>query len=89
MPTLLKTVLRDGWNGDPDPIPCDIEHSGNSILIRPEGLGDCGSKAGHGFPIVVEYYKKDVRVIVWADINQEDPTHVISLAGAKESSRRE
>jgi len=87
MSTTIKTLLRDGWNGDPDTVPCVIEHGDNSILIRPDGYGDCGSAEGHGWPIVIEYYEKDVRVLVWADINQEDPTHVISLAKAEESNR--
>jgi hypothetical protein len=87
MPT-IKTILRDGWSGDPNTVPCVIEHGDNSILIRPEGYGDCGTEDGYGFPVVIEYYEKDVRVLVWADINQEDPTHVISLSGAKESNRR-
>jgi hypothetical protein len=27
-------------------------------------------------------------VLIWADINQEDPTHTISLENAKESMRK-
>jgi hypothetical protein len=26
--------------------------------------------------------------VVWADINQEDPTHIIDLEGARESNRK-
>lgn len=89
MTKTVKTFLRDGWNGDPKTIPCDIEHGDNAILIRPDGCGDAGSEAGYGWPVVIEYYEKDVRVLVWADINQQDPTHVISLAGAKESARQD
>ena len=87
MAQTVNTLLRDGWNNDPTPVPCVIEHGDYSIFIRPDGHGDCGTLAGHGWPVVIEYYKGDVRVIVWADINQEDPTHVISLASAKESNR--
>jgi hypothetical protein len=87
MATQITTLLRDGWNGDPDPVPCVIEHGDNSILVRPKGYGDCGSADGHGWPVVIEYYEKDVRVLVWADINKEDPTHVISLMRALESKR--
>lgn len=88
MADIIKTFLRDGWNGDQQTVPCVIEHGDNSILIRPAGCGDCGSRDGYGWPIVIEYYEKDIRVLVWADINQEDPTHIISLAGAKESARQ-
>jgi hypothetical protein len=89
MTTTIKTFLRDGWSGDLNPVPCVIEHGDNAILIRPEGTGDCGSAEGYGWPVVIEYYEKDVRVLVWADINQQDPTHVISLAGAREAVRKE
>lgn len=39
------------------------------------GSGDC--------PIYIENRGGVPHVIVWGDVNQEDPTHVISLAGAK------
>jgi hypothetical protein len=87
MADTIKTFIRDGWNGDPTRIPCTIKHGENAIFIRPEGCGDAGSANGHGWPLMIEYYDKDIRVIVWADINKEDPTHVISLAGAQESNR--
>lgn len=86
MPTVVAEI-HDGWAGDPQRIPCVIEYGDNSILIRPEGYGDANSQDGFGWPVVLEYYQKEVRVLVWADINNGDPTHVISLTGAKESSR--
>jgi hypothetical protein len=44
---------------------------------------DCGAVA------YLEQYNGELRLLVWADINQEDPTHVISLEGAHESKRRD
>ena len=55
--------------------------------IAVEGHGDFYSENGHGIPIVVEQYHGEVRVLVWSDINKEDPTHIISLEKAKESNR--
>jgi hypothetical protein len=28
-----------------------------------------------------------MRLVIWADINQQDPTHIIDLSGALESKR--
>ena len=83
----IDTLLHDNWTGDPQKIPCTIECDNNSILIRPQGYGDASSKDGCGWPIVVEYYQKEIRVLVWGNINNGDPTHIISLTGAEESKR--
>jgi len=36
---------------------------------------------------MVEFFNGEMRVIVWDDINVEDPTHIISLEGAREDVR--
>ena len=59
------------------------------VLIQLEGTGDMPSPAGHGWPIMVEVWEGKPRVIIWGDINKEDPTHVIDLSGALESRRDE
>lgn len=71
----------------PQEIAIDLAegYPGNAIFI--EGLGDCTSQPGYGAPMVIEMDGEQMRLIVWADINQEDPTHIISLEGAKESNR--
>jgi len=52
------------------------------------GYGDYLSEACHGFPIMLDFYDGKPRLLVWADINSEDPTHKIDLEGALESKRR-
>jgi hypothetical protein len=64
-----------------------IKRADGVVLIRPDGCGDACSQDGSGFPVLVELYGGDLRVVVWSDINQEDPTHIISLKGAAESLR--
>jgi len=59
------------------------------LCISVEGYGDLCSGNGDGWPIVVDLFDKKLQVIVWSDINQEDPTHNIDLSGAKESLRKE
>ena len=58
-----------------------------AVLLRPEGTGDFCSADGDGCPVLVEWGDRGPRVIVWADINQEDPTHMIDLEEALESKR--
>ena len=50
-----------------------------AITLHPEGHGTLD---GDFAPVVIELKDKTVRLIVWADINQEDPTHIIPLDGA-------
>ena len=66
-----------------------VEAPGNGLLLlRPEGMGDLISHGGGDHPIALELYEGKVRLLVWADINKEDPTHTIDLSGALESSRQ-
>jgi hypothetical protein len=60
-----------------------------SILIHPKGYGDKHSENGQGTPVMLELYEGRLRLIVWADINNPDATHIIDLEGARESNRKE
>lgn len=57
-----------------------------SCEIFVEGMGLCGSE-GDDSAIYLEYYNGKWWLRVWADINQEDPTHSIDMSGALRSSR--
>jgi hypothetical protein len=57
------------------------------IEIRPEGYGDHDSAPGYGSPVFLELHKGKLKLWVWADINQEDPTDEIDLEGARENAR--
>ena len=59
------------------------------IMIGAEGYGECATLEGGGFPIVIEFHEGKFRLMVWGDINEQDPTHVISLEGAREDARTE
>ena len=64
-----------------------IEGEDDGLAILPEGYGENGTQVGYGAPVYIERYKGELRLLVWADINQPDPTHIICLDGAKESNR--
>lgn len=50
----------------------------------------CGLLEAEGGEIVhIEVYDGVPRVLIWGDINDPDPTHVIDLSGALESNRKE
>jgi hypothetical protein len=68
----------------------DLEdHQAAEGYVR--GYGVKTMMPGHGAPIYVEPDPTtgELFLYVWADINQEDDTHKISLAGAHERTRRE
>lgn len=67
----------------------DARHTQEATLIRPEGTGDYYSATDTGYPIMITANEAgELELIVWADINQQDPTHTISLEKAKESNRK-
>lgn len=85
----FQVMLREvsDQRSKPDTIEFDCRESG--INICPNGYGDFSSDPGTGAPIFIERHEGKLRLIVWSDINAEEPTHVISLEGAKESRRTE
>lgn len=89
MKQVIETQLFDN-SGETDSGPLDvqIEYGEGTIDIRPKGYGDACSKNGYGTPILIEFWNGELRVVVWGNINQEDPTHTINVEGAKESARR-
>lgn len=84
----MDTVIWDSWTNSRKRISVKVVSQSGSVYIRPEGTGDCTSEDGHGFPICLEYYEGSLRLIVWSDINQEDPTHIIPMENSFTSNRK-
>lgn len=59
------------------------------LLIRPDGYGCCNCDDGTTGPVYLEVHEGRLRLIVWADINDEEPTHIIDLEGAREERRNQ
>ncbi|TRZ50079.1 MAG: hypothetical protein D4S01_07410 [Dehalococcoidia bacterium] len=87
--THTNGTLSDLAPGHKTAVPFIVEHSCLGIFLEFDGYGECSAQDGDGVPVMLEVYNGKLRVIVWADINQKDPTHVISLEGALESKRKE
>ena len=79
----LTTHLTDADPDHPGFIPVRIVSNQSAISIFPEGFGDFGSAPGHGCPVFLELYKGRLRLIVFPDINNQEPT-IIDLEAARD-----
>lgn len=86
----MNFQLLDVAEGHEDVINVEVssEMDDLALLIAPVGYGDYSSMEGLGCPILLERYGGRLRLVVWGDINQEEPTHIIDLEGARESCRK-
>ena len=83
MPQSLTTILNDA---DPDhhkSLPIKIVSNDSAISIFPDGYGDFGSASGHGCPVFLELYQGRLRLIVFSDINNQQPM-IIDLEAARD-----
>lgn len=69
-------------------VPVVVKLSPAYLELCPEGYGEKSSKDSQGSPVILEVHEGKLRLIVFADINSEEPTHVIDLEGASESARK-
>ena len=67
-------------------LSCDIFCSGRQLLVRPRGYGEPSASDNEGWPIGIEIWEGKLRLIVFDDINNEDPK-IIDMEGAKETNR--
>lgn len=81
----MEFMLYDGEAvGTKDLLFCagKVQTNGFSLEISIEGMGVMTEKGGA--PIFLELHDNKVLLHVWADVNEEDPTHTIDLTGAFE-----
>ncbi len=67
-------------------IKVKVLSEGGQIWIQPQGYGEKCTSDGDGFPIGIEIWQGRLRMIIFDDINREDP-QVIYLKKARESCR--
>ena len=79
----LTTILNDADSESSETLQVRVTANDSAISIFPEGYGDFGSAPGHGCPVFLELYQGRLRLIVFADINDEEPT-IIDLEAARE-----
>ena len=78
---VLQAKLRDYGSTTPQYVDVTVEHTAGGIEIRPAGYGDASMLPGYGCPVIMEYYEGKLRLLVWPDINSDEP-HIINLEGA-------
>jgi hypothetical protein len=64
-----------------------------SVEVIPEGVAirhaGTGCNDGDYPPIIIEWWDGVPRIVIWGDINDQDPTHIIDMSKALESNRHE
>lgn len=83
----IVATLWDQCRSDPGKVDVRVEVSRRYITVTTEGYGDCGNPYPQGVPILIELCGGCLRVVLWSDIANESPTHIIPLEGAKEDKR--
>jgi hypothetical protein len=81
----MKMTLRD-HDGDRD-IRVEIVEEQGGLAIYPAGYGCYPCADGTAGPILLEVHEGRLRLVVWDDINFEDPGHEIDLEAAREDRR--
>ena len=85
---MLAFTLRErDSNGQEGQLAGTATNQGGALLIHLEGHGAFSSPEGEGAVVAVELTDGRPQVIIWADINLEDPTHSVKLDGAREDAR--
>lgn len=83
----FTTTLMDADTGHDGRLSIRLVGSPHGIGVYPEGHGDHTSDEGQGTPVFLELFRGELRVIIWGDINREEPTHIIPLSAAREDRR--
>ena len=85
-PQSIQSTMEDR-GGVESPIRATISvGSEGEFVLSAEGYGDYHSLPGHGSPLVIENAAGYLQLLVWADINDEEPSHIIPLDCALESA---
>ena len=79
----LTTTLNDADPESSETLQVRVTANNSAISIFPEGFGDFGSAPGHGCPVFLELYQGRLRLIVFPDINDQEPL-IIDLEAARE-----
>lgn len=85
--TMTFTLTDKYEDSEKPPITGTIKADEFGIEIRFDGYGMATSEGDEAGPVLVEFYDS-LRVVVWPDINEEDP-QVLDLAGAYLSRRQD
>ena len=84
--TTEYTIKEQCPDAPPVEIKVNILSEGGQIWIQPQGYCEKCAVDGQGFPIGIEIWQGKLRLIVFDNINREDP-QIIDLEKARETAR--
>ncbi len=88
--TKIKQDIYDGAIPEEDSgVEATVSVEDFGIILGIKGYSDHISEDDEGRLVWFEVYEGKLRLIVYADIQQEDPTHIINLEGARNERRCE
>lgn len=87
--TLAEMTLSDSGELNTPDLAVRLDGTCQALDIYVEGFGSAAAMPGYGPIALLEIWEGELRLVVWADVNEEDPTHTIILDGARESQRKE
>jgi len=84
--TYTINIKEQCQDAPPVEIKVNILSEGGQIWIQPQGYGEKCAVDGQGWPVGIEIWQGKLRMIVFDNINREDP-QIIDLENAKEIAR--
>lgn len=89
MNTIELIDQNNRFDKNPIVLNVDFDKTHGQLWIGANGYTDHCSNDNEGFFCGVEKSEGVLRLVVWADINDESPTHIIELDKAKNSNREQ
>ena len=86
---VINFKLDDVIDYDDKSIRGKIAIENDRIILHFQGYGDAFSDDSDGYPVLIELYEGTPRVVIWEDINIEEPTRIISLERSRCELREE
>ncbi len=80
-------VLEDKSDQSNHKVTGEVEVSAYGVSIRFDGYGTFDCESDRGWPIHIEYWQGKLRILIWDDINDEEPK-VIPLEEARTEKYR-
>ena len=84
--TFTAALKEQYTDAPPKSTEVKLLSEGGKLWIRPEGYGDKDSLDGHGYPVSLEIWHGRLRLIVFDNIDVEEP-QIIDLENARETAR--
>ena len=85
--TYTITIKEQCSDAAPIEIEINILSESGKVWIQPKGYGEKCAADDEGFPIGIEIWQGRLRLIVFDDINREEP-QIIDLEKARETARK-